>query len=92
MTFPISLSVSNDSKAKGRYRRLDSNNSNLAADSIIQSHKDILWYGKYIEYKSCQINKINVVPITIAFDNRSERTTRGDSVVIYEEKEEVQAE
>lgn len=27
--------------------------------------KTVLAYGKYIEYKSCQINKINVVPITI---------------------------
>lgn len=35
--------------------------------------KNVLPYGKYIEYKSCQINKINVVPITIIFDDDDER-------------------
>lgn len=71
------------SEARERYRRLVSNNSNLAADSIIQTSRrcgpvggrgqNVLRYGKYIEYKSCQINKINVVPITIIFPTTNER-------------------
>lgn len=50
----------------------DSNNSNFVSVSIIQmlERKNVLPYGKYIEYKSCQINKINVVPITIIFKQR----------------------
>lgn len=62
---------------------MDSNNSSLAAVFIIQilnanrktvkaDDENVLPYGKYIEYKSCQINKINVVPITIIFE-RPER-------------------
>lgn len=57
---------------------MDSNNSNLLTYSIIEREggscerrkSSSLSHGKYIEYKSCQINKINVVPITIIFERR----------------------
>lgn len=58
---------------------LDSNNSNLFADSIIRRVKRHSQKGRspsplhehfielFIEHKSCQINKINAVPISIIF-------------------------
>lgn len=66
-------------KRKCRRMDMDSNNSNLATDFIIRSRvreggwgpqTKVLSHGKYVEYKSCQINKINVVPITVIFERQ----------------------
>lgn len=61
-------------ESERRWSRTDSNNSEFRFcfhySDAGKQEKIVLPYGKYIEYKSCQINKINVVPITIIFEQR----------------------
>jgi hypothetical protein len=70
-------------------RRSDSNNSLLFPLFKCWKEKNVLPYGKYIEYKSCQINKINVVPITIIFDETARERKKERELLWFKQKKSV---